>query len=94
MTHIEKITTGFLSGNLFADDGYDEAASADNYASLLHSALVATYPGVAIEVVFQRSQRCHATRLQDARVFCGGRARLARRSPGARARRCDHGRRL
>ena len=55
MAQVTKIHTGFLSGNLFQDPGYDEVASADNYAALLHTVLTDAYPDVEIEVVYQRA---------------------------------------
>lgn len=55
MATVTKISTGFLSGNLFNDTGYDEAASADNYAHLLRNALEDAFPDAEISVVYQRA---------------------------------------
>lgn len=50
---ITKITTGVLAGNLFDEEGYDECASAGNYAALVHRMLTEAFPGVNIEVRIQ-----------------------------------------
>lgn len=69
MARIEKITTGFLSGNLFQEAGYDEIASADNYQAALIAALEAEFPDAAIEVRYQRASGALPSPLKTAIEF-------------------------
>lgn len=53
-----SISTGFLAGNLFADDGddqgvYDVEASAAKYAEMCREALEREFPGAEVSVPYE-----------------------------------------
>ena len=56
---LTQIRTGFLTGNLFAEtDGIDEEASIRKYRDALQAAIQEEYPGVHVDVLYQRGQGC------------------------------------
>ena len=57
---IERITTGFLTGNLFGSDveNVDQDASATKYYTLLIEELEKQYPDIEVEVNCQDAEGC------------------------------------
>lgn len=56
---IYRITTGFLTGNLFSEtDGIDIEASISKYHSALTSALQDEFPDASIDVRYQNASGC------------------------------------